>query len=148
MNAADRADHADRPVAQSPPAASDGLATSFSIDSLYSLRAEVAAHASHLGLAEPRLRQLLVVATELATNVVRHGGGSGKLRLWRSGDAILCEVSDDGPGITMPHQVGTRPVPLSYEGGRGLWLVRHFTDTVEIVNRHPGTTVTVSMTIQ
>jgi anti-sigma regulatory factor (Ser/Thr protein kinase) len=148
MNAADRDD---RPAAQPPAtaaASSDGLATSFSIDSLYSLRAEVAAHASHLGLADPQLRHLLVVATELATNVVRHGGGSGKLRLWRAGDAIVCEVSDDGPGITMPHRVGTKPVPLSYDGGRGLWLVRHFTDTFEIVNRHPGTTVTVSMAIR
>ena len=75
-------------------------------------------------------------------------GGSGKLRLWRAGDAIVCEVSDDGPGITMPHQVGTKPVPLNYDGGRGLWLVRHFTDHVEIVNRDPGTTVTISMAIR
>lgn len=142
MNASDRRD------AQPPPdAASGGLVTWFSLDSLYSLRAEVAAHASHLGLADPQLRHLLVVATELATNVVRHGGGSGKLRLWRAGDAIFCEVSDDGPGIVMPHQVGTKPVPLNYDGGRGLWLVRHFTDTTEIVNRNPGTTVTVSMKI-
>ena len=143
MNAADRQE------AQPPPeAVPDGLVTSFSLDSLYSLRAEVAAHASHLGLAEPQLRHLLVVATELATNVVRHGGGTGKLRLWRSGEAIVCEVSDDGPGIAMPHQVGTKPVPLSYDGGRGLWLVRHFTDSMEIVNRRPGTTITVSITIR
>jgi len=133
-----------------PPhkAVPEGLVTSFSLDNLYNLRAEVAAHASNLGLAEPQLRHLLVVATELATNVVRHGGGTGKLRLWRSGEAIVCEVSDDGPGIAMPHQVGTKPVPLNYDGGRGLWLVRHFTDSMEIVNRRPGTTVTVTMTIR
>jgi anti-sigma regulatory factor (Ser/Thr protein kinase) len=143
VNAADRRD------AQPPPdAETAGLVTSFSIESLYSLRAEVAAHASHLGLADPRLRHLLVVATELATNVVRHGGGSGRLRLWRDGDAIVCEVSDEGPGITMPHQVGTKQVPLSTDGGRGLWLVRHFTDSFEIVNHHPGTTVKVSMAIR
>jgi len=140
---------AGRQDAQPPPeTVPDGLVTSFTLDSLYNLRAEVAAHASNLGLAEPQLRHLLVVATELATNVVRHGGGAGKLRLWRSGDAIVCEVSDDGPGIAMPHQVGTKPVPLNYDGGRGLWLVRHFTDSIEIVNRRPGTTVTVSMTIR
>jgi anti-sigma regulatory factor (Ser/Thr protein kinase) len=149
MNAADRDDRAAaQPPSAKTAASSDGLSTSFSIDSLYSLRAEVAAHASHLGLADPQLRHLLVVATELATNVVRHGGGSGNLRLWRDGDAIVCEVSDDGPGITMPHKVGTKPVPLSTDGGRGLWLVRHFTDSVEITNRDPGTTVTVSMAIR
>jgi anti-sigma regulatory factor (Ser/Thr protein kinase) len=143
MNAADRCD------AQPPPEASvPGLVTAFSLESLYNLRAEVAAHASHLGLAEPQLRHLLVVATELATNAVRHGGGSGRLRLWRDGDAIVCEVSDEGPGITMPHQVGTKPVPLNTDGGRGLWLVRHFTDSLEIVNNHPGTTVTVSLAIR
>lgn len=143
MNAADRRDGQQPP----PDADAPGLITSFGLESLYSLRAEVAAHASHLGLPEPQLRHLLVVATELATNVVRHGGGTGKLRLWRSGDVIVCEVSDDGPGIAMPHQVGTKPVPLSTDGGRGLWLVRHFTDSVEIINRDPGTTVTVSMAI-
>jgi anti-sigma regulatory factor (Ser/Thr protein kinase) len=120
VNAADRRD------GQQPPPDDDapGLITSFGLESLYR-----------------------VVATELATNVVRHGGGTGKLRLWRSGDVIVCEVSDDGPGIAMPHQVGTKPVPLSTDGGRGLWLVRHFTDSVEIINRDPGTTVTVSMAI-
>jgi anti-sigma regulatory factor (Ser/Thr protein kinase) len=140
---------ADSQEAQPPPkAVRDGLVTSFSLDGLYGLRAEVAAHASNLGLAESQLRHLLVVATELATNVVRHGGGSGKLRLWRDGDAIVCEVSDDGPGIAMPHQAGTKPVPLTYDGGRGLWLVRQFTDSMEIVNRRPGTTITVSMAIR
>jgi anti-sigma regulatory factor (Ser/Thr protein kinase) len=143
VNAAERSD-----TEPPPDVHSDGLVTFFGLESLYSLRAEVAAHASHLGLPDPRLRHLLVVATELATNVVRHGGGTGRLRLWRAGDTIVCEVSDDGPGITMPHQAGTIPVPLTTDGGRGLWLVRHFTDSVEITNREPGTTVTVSMAIR
>ncbi|HEX6684053.1 MAG TPA: ATP-binding protein [Candidatus Limnocylindrales bacterium] len=147
MNAANRRD-GQPPPQSSPKGAGGGLSTAFTIDSLYNLRAEVAAHALHLGLAEPQLSNMLVVATELATNVVRHGGGAGRLRLWRDGDSIFCEVSDDGPGIALPHAAGLRPVPLAYDGGRGLWLVRHFTDTLEIVNRELGATVTVSMQIR
>lgn len=144
------ADHRD---GQPPPQGSQlndarGLSTAFTIDSLYSLRAEIAAHASDLGLQEPRLQHMLVVATELATNAVRHGGGTGRLRLWRDADTIFCEVSDDGPGISLPLPADLRPVPLAYDGGRGLWLVRHFTDTLEIINREPGATVRVSMHIR
>src|SRR5262245_63760105 len=72
---------------------------SFSADDLYALRAEVAAHASALGASRSQLERILIVASELATNVVRHGGGSGRLTLWRDGPMLRCRVSDRGPGF-------------------------------------------------
>src|SRR5262245_47514769 len=74
----------------------------FDADTLYQLRSAVAAHGSDLGVIEPTLTDLVLVAHELASNAVRHGrvapGDPGRLRLWRDGDAVLCEVSDHGPG--------------------------------------------------
>jgi anti-sigma regulatory factor (Ser/Thr protein kinase) len=119
--------------------------TRFDTDRLYTMRAEVAAHASALGLGDQRISSLLVIATELATNAIRHGGGSGRLRLWWQDGAIHCEVTDGGPGISDPDQTGKTFVPLNADVGRGLWIVRHLADQVEIANNHPGTTVRAVM---
>jgi two-component system NarL family sensor kinase len=45
-------------------------------------------------------RLLLSLVRELLTNVVRHAGAAhAVVRLWREGDEVLLEVSDDGCGI-------------------------------------------------
>jgi PAS domain S-box-containing protein len=45
-------------------------------------------------------RLLLSLVRELLTNVARHAGAEhAVVRLWREGDAVLLEVSDDGSGI-------------------------------------------------
>ncbi|GAA2132411.1 ATP-binding SpoIIE family protein phosphatase [Actinomadura napierensis] len=61
--------------------------------------------------------QLLV--SELVTNALLHGAGSIVLRLIR-GDALLCEVYDDGQD--MPHLCHA---DATAESGRGLQLVSH-----------------------
>src|SRR2546429_7152616 len=43
----------------------------------------MAAHAGRLGASQVIIERLLIVAGELATNAVRHGGGTGRVRLWR-----------------------------------------------------------------
>ncbi|WP_433605428.1 ATP-binding protein [Dactylosporangium sp. CA-139114] len=133
------------------PGAADAAAAVLSLtvdaDNLYAMRAAVGAHGAQWGLTGPTLDRLLVVASELASNSIRHAAGTGRLRLWSDGDAVWCEVSDDGPGIADPDEVGTRPIPLTAEGGRGLWLCRQFCDGVTVVNRNPGCTVTVFLTI-
>src|SRR5262249_13336484 len=65
-------------------------------DSLYQLRASVAAHAVQAGLPQRRADDLVIAAHELAANVVRHGSGRGRLRLWRHGQTLHCQVTDDG----------------------------------------------------
>ena len=86
-------------------AAGDGespaLDQAFDSDSLYSLRAAVAAHGSQAGLSDGRTRDLVLAVHELAANAVRHGAGQGRLRLWAADDAVRCEVTDQGvPGET------------------------------------------------
>jgi len=123
------------------------LAIGFTADGLYALRAALAAHGLRLGLEGAMLGRLLVVATELVTNVIRHCDGHGHIRLWRTGESIYCEVIDNGPGISDPERAGREPVPLSGDSGRGLWIVRQLTDECTIAPRDPGTSVTVIFSI-
>ena len=53
------------------------LDQAFDGDSLYALRAAVAAHGSQAGLSEGRTRDLVLAVHELAANAVRHGAGQG-----------------------------------------------------------------------
>ena len=41
----------------------------------------------------------MVAVNELLTNAVRHGGGTGRVTLWRADGAVVCEVSDHGRGL-------------------------------------------------
>jgi len=118
------------------------------LDSLYALRSAVSAHASDLGAAPERVAHIVIVASELATNAIRHGGGGGRLRLWRADGRIWCEVSDSGPGLADPESVGTSPPPAMATGGRGLWIVRRLSAQVRFGGDGHGTMVTAAVTLE
>ena len=86
------------------------------------LRLRVATAAAAAGLDEARCDELVLAVYELACNAIVHGGGAGSLRLTRAGDAVHCQVSDDGPGFA-DAGAGRRG---------GLWLAGQLTDGVEI----------------
>jgi anti-sigma regulatory factor (Ser/Thr protein kinase) len=127
------------------------LDQTFDSDSLYALRSAVAAHGAHLGLAERQLEDLVLVAHELASNAIRHGGAStatpARLRLWHEHGLVVCEVSDSGPGMTEPTGAGLRPVPLTASSGRGLWIIRQVVDRFGITTGPTGTTVTLAFSL-
>src|SRR4051812_13258441 len=134
--------HRTSPRTFAPKPADLGLAKplldqAFDGDTLYSLRSAVAAHATHAGLSEGRVSDLVAAAHELAANAVRHGGGAGRLRLWNHDQVMHCQVSDDGPDIDTVEQDttalwGTRP-------GSGLWLVRRLADQMHLQTGPYGT---------
>jgi anti-sigma regulatory factor (Ser/Thr protein kinase) len=131
--------------AASPAPADPSLDQRFDADALFALRSAVAAHAMELG-AGRFVDDAVLVAHELSSNAVRHGGGSGRLRLWRSGDHLYCQVSDCGPGIADPEFAGvSRPSP-SEPGGRGLWIARQLAQ-LQIDSAPAGTTVTAAMAL-
>ena len=85
---------------------------------LHELRQTVTAHAATV-LTDERVDDMALIAIELASNAIRHGGGSGRLRLWTTPDAIYCQVTDDGPGFPdSKYPAVQRPEP-SASGGRG-----------------------------
>jgi len=117
-----------------PPA----LDQAFDGDSLYALRAAVAAHGSQAGLSEGRTRDLVLAVHELAANAVRHGAGQGRLRLWAAQDAVRCEVTDQGtPGEADAARWQAEP-------GHGLWLVRQIADSASVQSGASGTVAAVS----
>src|SRR6201986_550141 len=121
-------------------AAGDGespaLDQAFDSDSLYSLRAAVAAHGSQAGLSDGRTRDLVLAVHELAANAVRHGAGQGRLRLWAAHDAVRCEITDEGaPGEADAADAAR----WQAEPGLGLWLVRRIADSASVQSGASGT---------
>lgn len=109
---------------------------SFDLAGLHALRSTVAAHASQLGATETELDALVIIASELATNAIRHGGGAGRLRLWHDEDHLFVQITDEGPGIGHPSAGEALPSP-DRVGGRGLWIVRSLSDEL-LVGPGPG----------
>ena len=86
---------------------------------------------------------VVLVVYELATNAVRHGGGHGRLNLWRENNQFVFRVSDDGPGLADP-RAGMEPPAPNMSGGRGLWIARRLS-ALNIDTGPRGTTVTAAM---
>lgn len=112
-----------------------------SMTGLESLRDRVAAWLTRRGAAQIR-DDVVLVAHELATNVIRHGGGIGRLRMWRQSGRIVCRVTDSGPG--MPARVAEPEVRRP--GGRGLWIARRLAD-VRIKTGPSGTVVEAALAL-
>jgi serine/threonine-protein kinase RsbW len=131
-----------------PDVATAHLDQVFDYSNLVALRATVAAHADAAGLPARRVGELVLLVHEIASNAVRHGGGSGRLRMWVTGDALRCEVSDAGPGLP-DHYIGTVTQPaLDATGGRGIWLIRELCDRAEWRTGPAGTVVTISVDLR
>ncbi|GAB1516573.1 anti-sigma factor RsbA family regulatory protein [Actinophytocola sp. KF-1] len=105
------------------------------------LRRAVRDHADNAGLAADRVVDMELVVTELLSNSVDHGGGSGTMRLWTDGDHLVCEVRDSGV-LTDP-LAGRRPTEPGQLRGRGLLLVNHLADLVRIHTGSDGTAIRV-----
>nr|WP_275941460.1 sensor histidine kinase [Planosporangium mesophilum] len=103
------------------------------------VRRFVVSEAARLGLPGGRVDDLILAVNEVATNAIRHGAGSGQVRLWRDQRYVLCEVFD--PGQATEGLFGVVPPSPDSEGGHGLWITRQLCDLVEIRTFPTGTTV-------
>ena len=77
---------------------------------------------------------LLLVATELCSNAVKHAQWTATgctLRARTDGNDVLIEVEDDGTGLELPF-FEHAPPPAESERGRGLWLVQTLMDDVSV----------------
>jgi len=103
---------------------------------------------------------------ELAANAVRHGAGHGRLRIWRSDHALLCEISDDGlpepqeapdaakakakdaAKAKAPDAAKAQDAPQwRTEPGHGLSLVRQVADHTSLRSGRDGTSATISFAL-
>jgi anti-sigma regulatory factor (Ser/Thr protein kinase) len=128
----------DRPL-PAPPADASLIRFEPTTESLRSLRGAVAAEAESIGFERSKIEDLVLAASEVATNSIRHGGGAGVLRLWHDDAAIVCEISDAGR-IEAPLVGRDRPTP-DLESGYGLWLANQLCDLVQIRTFESGSVV-------
>lgn len=97
------------------------------------------AAASRAGLSGERTADLVLAGNELATNSVEHGGGSGRMKVWREADRLLCEVTDGGR--IEAALVGRLRPPIEQASGRGIWLANQVADLLQIRSGDGGTTL-------
>jgi anti-sigma regulatory factor (Ser/Thr protein kinase) len=131
----------DRPL-PGPPAAAETL--SYDTD-LRPLRRLVAGYAHRTGLPDERAANLVLAASEIAANTLRHTIAGGTIRIWHTDGEILCQINDQG-WITDPLAGRIRRPPD--ERGHGLWVVNQLCDLVELRTGPAGTTIRMRMRIR
>jgi anti-sigma regulatory factor (Ser/Thr protein kinase) len=109
------------------------------------VRAFVTAAARRAGLQGNRLHDLVLAVNELVANTIRHAGGTGVLRTWSNGTTLFCEVADAG-WIQDPLAGRSRPSEVR-NCGRGLWIVNHVCDLVQIRASKAGTVIRLHMSL-
>jgi anti-sigma regulatory factor (Ser/Thr protein kinase) len=112
---------------------------------LSKVRALVMRQARAAGLSEGRATDLVLAASEVAANTLRHTDSSGTLTIWHDRGEIICEIHDEGT-IANPEAGQHRPA-ADATGGHGLWLVRQVCDLVELRSDQTGTTIRMHMKI-
>jgi anti-sigma regulatory factor (Ser/Thr protein kinase) len=122
----------------------------FDAGMLPELRRAVLAEAVAADMPDDRAADVMLAVHELAANAVRHGGGTGRLRMHAAAGELYCQVSDAGLGgaglggadgharaghATAVQRWLIRP-------GHGLWLVRDIADQLSIAPGPAGSEVT------
>jgi anti-sigma regulatory factor (Ser/Thr protein kinase) len=125
-----------RPLSEPPPGATSLF---FEATDLAQVRHVAAEQGVAAGLDRRRIQELLTATNEIATNSVVHGGGSGTLRTWLTGDRVVCEIRDFG-WIRDPLAGRVRPESSSVHG-RGLVLAHYLCDLVQMYTCETGTTI-------
>lgn len=98
------------------------------------------------GLSVPRVYDVVAAAHEMAANSVRHGAGHGLLRLHSDGQALYCDVTDDGPA--RPGRSPAAGVPSwPHEFAHGLWVIDQVADRFSIDHGPAGTTASACFAI-
>jgi anti-sigma regulatory factor (Ser/Thr protein kinase) len=85
---------------------------------------------------------MLVAATEVAANAVRHGAGIEEVRVGSAHGRFVCEVVDRGPGFDDPVAGYVAPRGAT---GTGLWVARQLAWNVESFKSPRGFTVRIWM---
>lgn len=110
---------------------------------LRTLRTLIAGEARRSGLPHPRAVDLVLAASEVAANTLRHTASGGTISLWRTEGEMICQLADTGH-IADP-LAGRRSPDRDHPGGQGLWLVNQVCDLVEIRTSRQGTIVRLHM---
>ncbi|MET9497904.1 ATP-binding protein [Streptomyces sp. NPDC006552] len=90
-----------------------------------------------------RLREdALLIASELASNALRHGGGITRFRARVQDGALLVEVSDPSPRAPQ-----LRPHDPTVPGGFGWMMVNNLAHTVTVETDGRGKTIRAALDV-
>ena len=132
----------DRPLAR-PPTTAERL--SYQRD-LRPVRGLVTRCARSARLPARRITDLVLAASEVAANTLRHTKAGGTVHLWHDEDEILCLIQDSG--VIADRLAGYRVPADDVPGGKGLWLVNQVCDLVEVRSSTGGTTICLHMRLR
>lgn len=97
--------------------------------SLILLRSKLAAIAQRLGINDLKRENMLLVASELVSNNVKHAGGRGMVQVWQQPGGVLDLLSlDYGPGIENLEQAQVDGYSSASTLGKGLGAIRRLSD--------------------
>ncbi|MFF8828604.1 anti-sigma factor RsbA family regulatory protein [Streptomyces sp. NPDC015131] len=128
------------------PEPADPAVVPFEEHDLARTRDEADRWAAGAGLPPARRTDWLLAVSEATSNSVRHGGGSGTLRMWRTPGAFVAEISDGGR-LANPLIGRRRPDPTAPTGGRGVWIMHQLCDLVEIRAGRDGLVLRLHMAL-
>jgi anti-sigma regulatory factor (Ser/Thr protein kinase) len=134
------------PIPAEPLEATRPRLAALDVSDFAGLRHAVAAELTALDAPRDAVEDYLLAVDEMTSNALRHGAPPVSLRLWVSGDRIVCTIRDHGDGWDDPF-AGYGPAhgeDLS-RGGMGLWLARQLCDHVDISSDADGATVRLTL---
>ncbi len=104
---------------------------------LHSLRDAVAGDTVAQELDLERRSDLVFATSEAAGNALKHGDGTGTVRLWSDGDEVVSEVATHSSVTDL--LAGRRRPDWNAGDGRGLWLINQICDLVELRSNEQST---------
>lgn len=139
-----------------PPPTDRAVSRPFASGSLPGLREFMSEHLAKVGVPGEQTLRFVLAVNEVATNIIRHGGGRGSLWLWTEPDGpdeagtgrpveVVCDLTDPARRLD-DRFLGYIP-PRPYENGAGMWAVRRLCHIVEIRSGASGTVVRLHMRV-
>jgi anti-sigma regulatory factor (Ser/Thr protein kinase) len=129
-------DHCNQPLTTNPAAVTHTVAEPAD---LAGARKCCNRYARLLGMSADRVADLMLVATELATNSLDHAGGACRVAFWYEAGYVVCEVRDMGHWADP--LAGRRPPAAHGIGPYGLFVVNTIADLLRTHTTAAGTTV-------
>ncbi|GAA2673161.1 ATP-binding protein [Actinoplanes palleronii] len=120
------------------------LIVDFGMADMRDLRSAVRDRSRGWGLTGEELAQFVLAVHEGCANAVQHGGGQGRLALWRQGHRLRCRITDKGAGLPPDWQLDGHRGQPEVLPSRGLWLINRVCEQVELNSDHTGTCLLLS----
>lgn len=138
---------------QDEAAAPAALDQCFDASSMSALRTSTQACAAQARMPAERATDFVIALHELAANAVRHGAGSGRLRIWDHAGTLYCRVDDNGSAAKPSGPIGAGSVRENLadrwprEPGHGLWLARQVADQLTLHSDSRGTSAVITFSL-